>query len=169
MIIAFAIASLFVLAGAIAAFRLKQVVHCALALVASLGGLAVIYLMLAAPFAAFAQLLVYIGAVAILIIFALWLTRSLDAAGGKLWSAHPWIALGIAAIAFGGIASLFWVSPSLHVTAPPPAPVTVSVIGDQLMSRFVIPLEVLGLLLTAAVLGGVLLAMPSKGKDPRHE
>ena len=73
--------ALLTLAGAVAAMRLRNLVHCALALTVAFAGLAVLYLQLDAQFVGFAQVLVYIGAVAILIVFAILLTRSGDAAG----------------------------------------------------------------------------------------
>ena len=54
---------------------LKNTVHCALALTVAFAGLALLYLELDAQFAGFAQILVYIGAVAILVVFAILLTR----------------------------------------------------------------------------------------------
>ena len=63
------------MAGALAAVLLKNTVHCALALTVAFAGLALLFLELDAQFAGFAQILVYIGAVAILVVFAILLTR----------------------------------------------------------------------------------------------
>ena len=63
-------------AGGLAAMLLKNTVHCALALTVAFAGLALLFLELDAQFAGFAQILVYIGAVAILVVFAILLTRS---------------------------------------------------------------------------------------------
>ena len=73
--IPFAILAVLTLAGAVAAMSLRNLVHCALALTAAFAGLAAVYLQLNAQFVGFAQILVYIGAVAILIVFAILLTR----------------------------------------------------------------------------------------------
>ena len=62
-------------AGGLAAVLLKNLVHCALALTVAFAGLALLFLELDAQFAGFAQILVYIGAVAILVVFAILLTR----------------------------------------------------------------------------------------------
>ena len=61
--------------GCVAAMSFRNLVHCALALTAAFAGLAAIYLQLDAQFVGLAQLLVYVGAVAILIVFAVLLTR----------------------------------------------------------------------------------------------
>src|SRR2546426_12842402 len=75
MKVIFAILALVTLAGAIAAMSLRNLVHCALCLVLAFGGLAALFLQLDAQFVGLAQILVYIGAVAILIVFAILLTR----------------------------------------------------------------------------------------------
>src|SRR5512141_801873 len=66
------------LAGAVAAISLRNLVHCALALALCFVGVAGLYLQLNAQFVGFAQILVYVGAVAILIVFAILLTRGAD-------------------------------------------------------------------------------------------
>src|SRR6266568_364220 len=75
MTLPFALIAMVTLGGAIAAMRLRNLVHCALCLVVAFGGLAAVFLQLDAQFVGLAQILVYIGAVAILIVFAILLTR----------------------------------------------------------------------------------------------
>src|SRR6266516_283767 len=75
MSVPFAIIAVVTLASAIAAMSLRNLVHCALSLVITFAGLAVFYLQLGAQFVGLAQILVYVGAVAILIVFAILLTR----------------------------------------------------------------------------------------------
>ena len=76
MSFAFWVIAALTIAGGLAAMLLKNLVHCALALTAAFAGLALLFLQLDAQFAGFAQILVYIGAVAILIVFAILLKRS---------------------------------------------------------------------------------------------
>ena len=66
------------IAGAAAALALRNLVHCVLAVTVAFAGLAGLYLCLSAQFLGFAQVLVYVGAVAILVVFAVLLTRSSD-------------------------------------------------------------------------------------------
>ena len=75
MTIVFYLIAVITVAGALAAMLLRNTVHCALALTVAFAGLAVQFLELDAQFAGFAQILVYIGAVAILVVFAILLTR----------------------------------------------------------------------------------------------
>ncbi|MGH9560196.1 MAG: NADH-quinone oxidoreductase subunit J, partial [Terracidiphilus sp.] len=74
----FYILAVLTIGGGLAAVLLKQLVHAALATTVAFAGLALLYLELEAQFAGFAQVLVYIGAVAILIVFAILLTRGSD-------------------------------------------------------------------------------------------
>jgi len=157
--LSFAIIAVFTVAGALAAMTLRNLVHCALAVALTFAGLAGLYLELGAQFVGFAQILVYVGAVAILIVFAILLTRSHEPLARSIVS-PGWVASGLVAAAVFGI--LAWAVRSSGVSAPPIPPrpaVAVSQIGDALMSKFVIPFEVIGLLLTAALVGAVTIAL----------
>src|ERR1700685_3198248 len=100
----YAIAGLAV-AGALAAVLLKNTVHCALALTVAFAGLALLFLKLDAQFAGFAQILVYIGAVAILVVFAILLTRGSETPKDGVYSGKPLVGLVVAA---GVFAILAW-------------------------------------------------------------
>ncbi len=157
----FLIAALTVVGG-LAAILLKNTVHCALALTVAFAGLAVMFLELDAQFAGFAQILVYIGAVAILVVFAILLTRNAetpkDGIYSKNWFAGLVIAAGIFAVL--GWAVVHSTRDLPHETATPT--VTVLDIGNALMGRYVLPLEIVALLLTAALIGAVVVAMHEK-------
>jgi NADH-quinone oxidoreductase subunit J len=158
--IIFAILSLLTVAGAVMAMSLRNLVHCALALTVAFAGLAGLYLQLDAEFVGFAQVLVYIGAVAILIVFAILLTRGGEPAAQSIFSSSWVLGAAVAVSVFGVLGSMIWSSPAVQhwgLTSSPA--VNVLQIGEQLMTRFILPLEVLGLLLTAALIGAVLIAM----------
>lgn len=151
--------------GGLAAVLLKNLVHAALATTAAFAGLALLYLELDAQFAGFAQVLVYIGAVAILIVFAILLTRGSDLPKDGVFSRTWFSGLVIAAAVF---AVLAW-AVLRSVRAVPqqttvPA-VTVHDIGIALVGRYVLPLEIVGLLLTAATVGAVIVAMHEKDRS----
>jgi NADH:ubiquinone oxidoreductase subunit 6 (subunit J) len=163
MTIVFSILAALTVAGGLAAVTLRNTVHCALAVTAAFAGLALLFLQLDAQFAGFAQILVYIGAVAILVVFAILLTRDSETTEPAVFS-RTWLAgLCTAAAVF---AVLGWaVLRSAHAipqqaTAPV---VAVKDIGNALMSRYVLPLEIVALLLTAAMVGAVIVAMHEKG------
>jgi NADH:ubiquinone oxidoreductase subunit 6 (subunit J) len=150
------------LAGALAAVLLKNTVHCALAVTLAFLGLALLFLRLDAQFAGFAQILIYIGAVAILIVFAILLTRGSEAPESGVFS-RTWL-LGLL-IAAGVFAVLGWsVLQSVRaLPAQTAAPqVTVHDIGAVLVGRYVLPLEIVALLLTAATIGAVIVALHEK-------
>src|SRR5260221_819804 len=163
MQIAFAIIAALTVVSAIAAMSLRSLVHCALCLAVAFAGLASLYLQLGAPFAGWAQVLVYIGAVAILIVFAILLTRSSEPAPPPL-IARPWIVgVAIAVLVFGLLTNAIMNS-SIANREPPAKPEPTSrQIGTQLMTRYVLPLEVVGLLLTAATIGAVIIALHEPG------
>ncbi|MGB6686614.1 MAG: NADH-quinone oxidoreductase subunit J [Terracidiphilus sp.] len=158
----FYILAVLTLAGGLAAVTLKSTVHCALALTVAFAGLALFFLQLDAQFAGFAQILIYIGAVAILVVFAILLTRSSETGGDGLFSRTSLTGLAIAAAVF---AVLGWAvirsAPALPHESAAPA-VTVQQIGTALMGRYVLPLEIVALLLTSALIGAVIVAMHEK-------
>src|SRR5271157_5420074 len=151
------------LAGALASVTLKNTVHCALALTAAFAGLALLFLELDAQFAGFAQILVYIGAVAILVVFAILLTRGTDTPAEGVFSRTWFAGLLIAAAVFALLAWAVLHSTAALPNATAPPAVTVQQIGNALMGRYVLPLEIVALLLTAALLGEVIVAMHEKG------
>ncbi|HEX3968776.1 MAG TPA: NADH-quinone oxidoreductase subunit J [Edaphobacter sp.] len=152
------IVAILTVAGAVAAMSLRNLVHSVLALTLAFAGLAAVYLQLGAQFIGFAQVLVYVGAVAILIVFAILLTRDTSATITVI--SGSWISGGIVALAIFGI--LAWTvdhsaasqgSTSLHPAA------SMQQIGNALMLQFALPLEIIGVLLTVALIGAVTLAM----------
>jgi NADH-quinone oxidoreductase subunit J len=158
----FAIIAALTIASAVAAMTLRNLVHCALALILTFAGLAVLYLQLDAQFVGFAQILVYAGAVAILIVFAILLTRSGDEAPAAIFSSTWAVGVCVAAVVFAVLAVMICSSRALTTELPPAPQATVRQIGDRLMSQYILPLEVVGLLLTAALIGAVLIALREK-------
>jgi NADH-quinone oxidoreductase subunit J len=162
----FTIFAILTVAGAVAAMGLRNLVHSVLALTVAFAGLAAVYLQLGAQFIGFAQVLVYVGAVAILIVFAILLTRDRDATSQTILSSS-WLKSSIVVLAIFGI--LAWAidhsAASRPATLPQPdAPI--QQIGSAMMLRYALPLEIIGLLLTAALIGAVTIAIREK-QEPR--
>ena len=155
------------LGGAVAAISLRNLVHCALALTVTFAGLAALYLQLDAQFAGFAQILVYIGAVAILIVFAILLTRGEEPGGQPIFSTDWFWGGAVAVAVFLVLSGMILSSKALTGAASRAPRATVGQIGDQLMTKYLLPLEVLGLLLTAALIGAVIIAMRETVQPPR--
>ena len=165
MTLPFAIIGILTLASAMAAMSLRNLVHCALALTVTFAGLAAFYMQLDAQFVGFAQVLVYIGAVAILIVFAILLTHRGEPPRPSIFSATWVVGVSIAVAVFGVIGGLVLSSQAVTRKVPPPPDISVRQIGEQLMTRFILPLEVIGLLLTAALIGAVIIAIHEKGRE----
>jgi NADH-quinone oxidoreductase subunit J len=155
----FVILAIITIGSAVAAMTLRNLVHCALALVGAFAGLAALYLQLDAQFVGFAQILVYVGAVAILIVFAILLTSGGEPSNRPVFSASWCIGAGVAVAVFGVLAWAIRSSHSVTGALPPGTQVSVRQIGDQLMTTYILPLEIVGLLLTAALIGAVIIAM----------
>src|SRR5208283_1873504 len=133
------------LLSAVAAMSLRNLVHCALALAVTFSGIAAFYLQLDAQFLGFAQVLVYIGAVAIVIVVAILLTPG----GGKPARAAfspSWIfGIACACAVFALMGAVVLRSRAVPDESPTAPTVSVRQIGDQLMTQCVVPLEALGL------------------------
>ena len=160
----FIILALVTLLSASAAMSLRNLVHSALSLVVTFAGLAGIYLQLHAEFVGFAQVLVYIGAVAILIVFAILLTRSGDTPNQAVLAPSWLVGSAISAFVFATLGWAVLNSNALPKGTPDAPAITVKDIGDALMTKYVLPLEVIGLLLTAAMIGAVIIAMKEEKK-----
>ena len=159
MTISFLLLAAITILGTAAAMSLKNLVHCVLALSLGLVGLAALYLHLGAQFVGFTQILVYVGAVAILAAFAIMMTRSANPTLSNASSSFRASGALIAVLVFAVLAwaTLSGTSTQPIFTASPES--SVGQVGAALMHRFVLPLEVIGLLLTAALVGAGILAM----------
>jgi NADH-quinone oxidoreductase subunit J len=159
MSLALILIALVTILAAATVMSLRNLVHCALALAVTFSGVAALYLELDAEFVGFAEILVYVGAIAILIVFAILLTRSGETpeksvltsgwAAGVAVSAMLFTLLGWAVLSSGAL-------PQPAATAPD---ATVVKIGKSLMEEYVLPLEIIGLVLTLAMIGAVLIAL----------
>ena len=157
--ILFLLTAVVTVAGALAAALLRNLVHCALSLTVTFAGLALLYLELGAQFAGFAQILVYIGAVAILVVFAILLTRGAGVPEYRGYSSSWFLGVVIAAATFALLAWAVVKSLPASLVVATPA-VSVQSIGAALMSSYVLPLEIVAVLLTVALIGAVIIAMP---------
>jgi len=162
MTVTFLILALITVGGTAAAMGLRNAVHCVLALTVGFAGVAAIYLQLGAQFVGLTQIMVYVGAVAILAVFAIMMTHHPGTVETHIFSKH-WLAGG--AVAAAVFCVFGWAIRSAAVSTqplPPQPDITVQQIGDSLMHRYVLPLEIMGLLLTAALIGAVVIAMDRK-------
>lgn len=142
-----------------------QLIHAGLWLILSLAGIAGLFVLLEAPFLAVVQVVIYIGAISILIIFAIMLTSRLAKEAGQqvnsLWPGAVVVALAM----FSALAFLFLQSPELAGTAPE-LPSETGVLLQDLgralvdVDRFILPFELASILLLAALIGSIYIARP---------
>jgi NADH-quinone oxidoreductase subunit J len=134
----------------------KNVVHAALYLVAVLAGVGAQYVLLTAEFVAATQVLVYIGAISILILFAIMLTQT-KVGPAKLVFHHQAWAAALAAVVLAVIFAVVVIATAWPVVEGPVV-ATTQAIAKLLFQDYLLAFEVISVLLLAAVIGGVFLA-----------
>jgi NADH:ubiquinone oxidoreductase subunit 6 (subunit J) len=155
---AFFVIAILTLTGALAAASLTKLIHAALSLVVAFVGIAAFYFLLGAEFVGLVQVFVYIGAVAVLIVFTILLTRR-DVGKERTFN---WSGVVIAIAVFGGLTWAILRTQSLAGAAPQVETLTVKRIGEVLMIDYIWPLQCVGLLLTAALIGALILVMEER-------
>ncbi|MBA2433370.1 MAG: NADH-quinone oxidoreductase subunit J, partial [Chthoniobacterales bacterium] len=142
---AFLVIAVLTLSGALAAATLPKLIHAALFLVVAFLGIAAFYFWLGAEFVGLVQVFVYVGAVAVLIVFTILLTRREEEDTGGL----NWGGLVVAVAVFAGLLWAIFRTSTLNIAAPAVEALTVRRIGEVLMTDYVWPLQCIGVLLTA--------------------
>ena len=164
--IAFLVVALFTLVSGFMVVTTRNLVHAALWLVATLFGVAVTYGLLNANFLAVVQVVVYIGAIAILFIFAVMLTRKDMRDQGPQVNKNWWVGAILAVLTFAGLFSLLqnWSGVSALAADIPLGFDAVSELGTVLTSpdAYVLPFEIASVLLVAALVGAVYVAFNRK-------
>ena len=159
--IGFFVFSALTVGGGLGVVTSRNLIHGALYLILSLFGGAGLFVLLAAPFLAAVQILVYIGAIAILIIFAVMLTRSMTRMG-ELFNTQWWLSalVAIAVFALLVVGVIMPVFGGLDVNSVSAEVGTTMELGIALVdgNQFVLPFEVASLLLTAAMIGAIVIA-----------
>lgn len=164
----FAVIAFVTLATAAVAMSLRNLIHSALLLIASWAGIAAFYLWAGAEFVAFAQVLVYVGAVSMVVLFAVLMTRH---SAAELAVAPDSFGRAAAGLITGGavFGVLVGAIVSTRISAPAVTPrpqVTVRALGADLMGPHAAALLVVGVLLTVALLGAIVIAAADRGKRP---
>jgi NADH-quinone oxidoreductase subunit J/NAD(P)H-quinone oxidoreductase subunit 6 len=153
------------LLAAILVVTMRDIIRCGLAMMVCFGALAGIYVMVGAPLVAAAQVLVYIGAISVLILFAIMLTETKLAPSRLVFQTQAAPA-ALAAVLLGLVSILAilatdWGELGARVN------VATKQVAEVLFSQWVLPFEVVGVLLLAAVIGGVFLAKREGSSEER--
>jgi NADH-quinone oxidoreductase subunit J len=140
----------------------RNLVHSALWLIMSLFGVAVLYVLLNASFLAVAQVVIYIGAIAILIIFGVMMTRRLAIDTSRQINSTWWLAALLSLVFLGGLSWMlsnwdgFWIeAPVMAVNIDPVKQLGAALVAPNL---YVLPFELASVLLLAALIGSIIIA-----------
>jgi NADH-quinone oxidoreductase subunit J len=162
--VAFGIYTAVIIGGCVFAVSSSSLVRALVGLITTLVGVAGMYLLLASPFMAFMQLLIYVGAVSVLIFFAVMLTRA--ESGGDESSPAPMrtYVFGLAAT-IAPAAILGWLVMTRPVESIAiPAEVGIKQLGEGLLGSYFLPFELISVILMVAMAGAVLLTWEKRGK-----
>ncbi len=155
----FAAFALVALGSAVLVVSSRQLVHAALWLVVTLGAVAGCYLVMGAEFVAWMQVLIYVGAVVVLLVFALMLTRAPIGRSADLTTGNRWLALGVAVTVLVALVAMFVDGFRTAVIAAPAHGVTTTAtIGEVLFRYWILPFEALSVLLLAALVGAIVIS-----------
>lgn len=155
--IVFIIASLVTLGAGLMVVTGKNIFRNALFMVLSFIGVAVLYIVLEAEFLAVMQILIYVGAISILIIFAVMLSRHLMAPGQMQRNSQWWIAaIVMAALFLVLIFMLLQVGWPVQVSDVPED--VIASLGQSFMGTYILPFEVASVILLVALVGSIIIA-----------
>jgi len=140
---------------------MRDIIRCALAMIVCFAALAGLYVMASAPFVAAAEVLVYIGAISVLVLFAIMLTQTKAAPSRLVFQTQ------VAPAAVAGLLLAIIIGLAVVSTAWPESlalvPTETVGVATALFGSFVLPFEIVSVLLLAAVIGGVFLAKREHG------
>jgi NADH:ubiquinone oxidoreductase subunit 6 (subunit J) len=145
-----------VVGGGLAVVTLRNIIHSAVAMMICFGSLAGMYALLGAPIVAAAQVLIYLGAISVLILFAIMLTQAgdanLPAPFHRQLPVAAVVALAMAGLVVWAIVQTDWGMTGEVVGA------AVDAIAGALFTQYALPFEIISLLLLVAIIGAIYLA-----------
>jgi NADH:ubiquinone oxidoreductase subunit 6 (subunit J) len=164
----FYILAAIMIGSAVMVVSIRNIFHSALFLVLCFFSVAGTYILLEAEFLAAVQILIYVGAITILMIFAIMLTHKLYSA--KIKQSNEQVIPGLVIVGALLIATIFALGSTTWKLSfqSPPAQSTVG-IGRLLLTRYVLPFEIVSVVLLTALIGAVIIASPPKADPPKAE
>lgn len=169
LIVAFWVLSAVTVGGCLMVLVARNLLHALVFLVLAFLGMAGLFVTLSADFIAVAQILIYAGSIAVLMVFAIMLTPLAARDNANSLYLLPALAAGMGVAAIVSLIALITPWPELkgEALAQNDPDTTVSVIGDLLLGRYVLPFEVASILLFFALLGAIVLVQERRG--PRED
>ncbi len=175
--VVFGVVAALIIGAAVMVVTVRNVIHSALWLIASFFGVAALYMLLEAEFIAVVQVLVYVGAVSILILFAIMLTRQVTGEGVRQLTSRWWVSLAVAAALFAAVLVPTVVNHQWNIPSPPPAPeggapppeaiAGAAELGRGFVYEFMLQFQVAGVLLTVALIGAIVIAFEERARRRR--
>ncbi|MGB9634472.1 MAG: NADH-quinone oxidoreductase subunit J [Chloroflexaceae bacterium] len=173
--IIFGLIAALVVGAAVMVVTVRNVIHAALWLIACFFGVGALYMLLEAEFLAVVQVLVYVGAISILILFAIMLTRQVTGEGVRqlVGGWRLWLTAAISALLFAVAIVPTVISHSWNIPAPPGPPGTpeplagVAELGRAFVYEFLLQFQVAGVLLTVALIGAIVIAFEERARRRR--
>lgn len=157
VIIAFYVLAVMTIGSAVAVVVVRNLIHAVIALIGAFAGLAGLYVTLSADFIAITQILIYIGAISILFLFAIVLTPQSGRNNQESFLRFPALVL---ALLVGAVLVYVSVDTDWNLSHAAGFQETASQIGELLLKTYVLPFEIASVLLLAAVIGAIVLVRP---------
>jgi NADH-quinone oxidoreductase subunit J len=161
--IVFVLLGVVTLGSGILVVTTRQLVHAALWLVVSFGALAGGYLVLTAEFVAWVQVLIYVGAVVVLLLFGIMLTRAPIGESDELNSGNRWAALAVAVATAAVLVTVLLMGFRDAYTPLEAGGGSADALGAGVFRTWVLPFEVLSVLLLASLVGAIVLSRSDIG------
>ena len=154
--------------SAILVATLPNIIYAAVALLFTFGGVAGLYVLVSADFLAATQVLVYVGGILVLIMFAVFLSNRISSV--KLSNpVHFRLPAAAISLTLFGVLAYTAVSPAFVLKQEITYQPTTAEIGELLMTRYLLPFEVASVLLLAALIGAALLSRPDQSDTPKPD
>lgn len=160
-LVLFYVAATLTIGGGLGVVMTRNIVHAAFALLVAMVGVAGVFLLMFAEFLALVQLLIYGGAIVIVILFALMLTRIQDfehLTDHRQWPIGALIAAGVFALLVVAVVHT-------SVSTGPRESVDFSLLGETLFTDWAVPFEVASLVLLVALIGSIVLVRTTGDQD----
>jgi NADH-quinone oxidoreductase subunit J len=175
--ITFGLITALIIGAAVMVVTVRNVIHAALWLIASFFGVGALYFLLEAEFIAVVQVLVYVGAISVLILFAIMLTRQVSGEGVRQLTNRWWLSLIVAGLLFAAVIAPTVINHQWNVPVPPavvegvpPEPELIAgpaELGRGFVFEYLIQFQVAGVLLTVALIGAIVVAFEERGRRRR--
>jgi NADH-quinone oxidoreductase subunit J len=172
IMIIFLVLSALTLVAAILVVTVKNIIHSALWLITSFFGVGALYLLMEAEFIAVVQVLIYVGAISILVLFAIMLTRHVTGEGVRQLYQRWWVALIVAAALFSvlivpTVLNYQWAVVQPAAGGQPAGIATARELGTAFMREYLLPFEIASVLLLVALIGAIVIAFEERSSRRR--